>query len=58
MYTITLNELKAVFDMSAQSGQSGTVYKTSEESTAQDAFQEVKRRKRHISSNASQTAMK
>jgi hypothetical protein len=59
MYTITLTELKAVFKMSAQAGQSGTMYKTSVESTAQDDdLREVKRLKRHISSNTSQTAKK
>jgi hypothetical protein len=59
MYAVTLNELKGVLKMSVQEGQSGTVNKTSVESTAQDDdFQDVKRRIRHISNNASQTAKK
>jgi hypothetical protein len=58
MYAITLNELKAVLEVSAQAGKSGAVNKTSVESTAQDDFQEVKRRKRHISCNTSKTAKK
>jgi hypothetical protein len=59
MYTVTLNELKAVLKVSSQTGQSGAVNKTSAELTAQDDdFQEVKRPKRHISNNTSQTAKK
>jgi hypothetical protein len=43
----------------AQGGQSGAVNKTSVKSTAHDAdFQEVKKRKRYISNNISQTAKK
>jgi hypothetical protein len=43
--------------VNAQAGQSGAVNKTSLESMAQDDdFQEVKRCKRHISNNTSQTA--
>jgi hypothetical protein len=50
MYTVTLNELKAVFNASAQAGKSGAVNKTSMESTAQDDdFREIKRRKREVS---------
>jgi hypothetical protein len=56
MYTVTLNELKAV---SAQAKQSGAANKTSSESTAQhDEFREVKRRKRHNSSDNSQSVKK
>jgi hypothetical protein len=56
MYTVTLNELKAV---SAQTKHSGTANKTSLEPTAQDdEFQEVKRRKRHNSNGNSQSAKK
>jgi hypothetical protein len=59
MYAVTLNELKAVSKVSAQEVQSGAVNKTSVKSTAQDDdFQEIKRRNRHISNNASQTAKK
>jgi hypothetical protein len=57
MYAVTLNELKAVSKVSAQAGQSGVVNKVSVESTAQDDdFQAIKRRKRRISSDTSQTA--
>jgi hypothetical protein len=43
MYTVTLNELKAVQKVSAQEGQIGAVNKTSVESTTQDDdFQEVR----------------
>jgi hypothetical protein len=59
MYAVTLNELKAVLMVSAQAGQSDAVNKTSVESAAHvDDFQEVKRRKRHVSNNISQTAVK
>jgi hypothetical protein len=59
MYTVTLNELKAILKVSAQGRQSGAVTKTSVESTAQDDdFLEVKRNKRHTSSDTSQTAKK
>jgi hypothetical protein len=59
MYTVTLNELKAVLKESAQAKQSDAVNKTSLESTAQDDdFQEVTRRKRHISNETSQTDKK
>jgi hypothetical protein len=48
-------KLKAVLKVNAQAGRSGIVNKTSLESTAQnDDFQEVKRRKRHISVDTSQ----
>jgi hypothetical protein len=58
MYTVTPNELKVVLKMSAQAAQSGAVNRTSVESTTlDDDFQEVKRRKRHICNNSSQTAM-
>jgi hypothetical protein len=57
MYAVTLNELKAVLKVRAQAEQSDAVNKTSVESTAQYGnFQEVKRRKRHISNKTSQTA--
>jgi hypothetical protein len=47
MYTVTLKELQAVLKGNTQTEQSGTVNKTSLDSTAQDDdFQEVKRRKR------------
>jgi hypothetical protein len=59
MYTVTLNELKAILNVSAEAEQSGVVNKTSVESTAHDDdFQEAKTRKRHISNNTSQTARK
>jgi hypothetical protein len=52
VYRATLNKLKAVLKMSAQAGQDNTVNKTSVESVAQDDdFQELKRRKRHLSNN-------
>jgi hypothetical protein len=57
LYTVTMNELKAVFKVSAQAGQTGAANETSVESTAQDDdFNEVKRRKRLISNDTSQTA--
>jgi hypothetical protein len=58
MYMVTPNELKAVLEVNAWAGQSGVVNKTSVESMAQDNFQEVKKCKRHISSNTSKTAKK
>jgi hypothetical protein len=59
MYTVTVNELKAILKVNAQAGNSGPVNKTTLESTAQDDdFQEVKRRKRHIFNDTSQTAKK
>jgi phosphatidate phosphatase PAH1 len=59
MYTVTMNELKAVLKVSAQAGQSGAVNKTSVKSMVQDDdFREVKRRKRHNSNDTSQTAKK
>jgi hypothetical protein len=52
MYTVTLDELKAVLKVSAKAGKSGVVNKTSVEPMAQDDdFQEVKSCKRHISNN-------
>jgi hypothetical protein len=52
-------ELKAVLKVGEQDEQSDAVNKTSMESTAQDDdFQEVKRRKRRIPNNTSQTAKK
>jgi hypothetical protein len=54
MYTVTLNELKAILKVSAQAGQSGSVNKTLVESMAQDNFWEVKTCKRDISNNTSQ----
>jgi hypothetical protein len=57
--TLTLNELKAVLKVNAQARQCGAVTKTSLESaTHDDDFQEVKRRKRHISHDTSQRAKK
>jgi hypothetical protein len=59
MYAIILNELKAVLKTSAREVQSGVVNRTSVESTSQDEdFHEVKRSKRHISNNTSQTVEK
>jgi hypothetical protein len=59
MYTVKLNEPKAIVKVNVQAGQSGTVNKISLESKAKDDdFQEVKRRKRHISNDTSQTAKK
>jgi hypothetical protein len=59
IYTLTLNELKAVLKVKAQTGKCGAVTKTSLESAAHDDnFQEVKRCKRHISNDTSQTAKK
>jgi hypothetical protein len=50
-------KLKAVLKMSAQAGQSGSVNKTSVDTTVQDDdIREVKRRKRHIYNDISQTA--
>jgi hypothetical protein len=57
MYTVTLNELKAVLMVNALAGQSGAVNKTSMGSTAQNDLQEVQRRKGRIS-NTSQSAKK
>jgi hypothetical protein len=55
MYMVTLKELK----VNAQAGQNGAMNKTSLESTVlDDNLQEVKRRKRHISTDTSQTAKK
>jgi hypothetical protein len=54
-----MNELKAVLKVNAQAGRSGAVTKTSLESmTHDDDFQEVKRCKRHISNDTSQTTKK
>jgi hypothetical protein len=59
MYTVMMNELKAFLKVSAQAGQSGIMNKTSKEPTAQgDYFHEVKRCKRHICNDTSQTAKK
>jgi hypothetical protein len=59
MYMVTLNELKAVLKVNAQAGQSGEENKTSVESVAQDDdFWEVKRCRRHISNETSQTTKK
>jgi hypothetical protein len=56
MYTVTLNELKAV---NAQAKHSVTANKTSSEPTAlDDEFREVKRRKRHNCNGNSQSAKK
>jgi hypothetical protein len=54
-----LSELKAVLKVNVQAEQCGAVTKTSLESVAHDDdFQEVKRCKRHISNDTSQTAKK
>jgi hypothetical protein len=54
-----LNELEAVLKVKAQPGKCGAVTKTSLQSAAhEDDFQELKRRKRHISNGTSQTAKK
>jgi hypothetical protein len=59
MYTLTLNQLKSFLKLRAQAGQSGAMNKTSVESTAQvNDFREVKRGKRHITNDTSQTAKK
>jgi hypothetical protein len=59
MYAVKPNEMKAVLKVSEQEGQSGAVNANSVESTAQDDdFQEVKRRKRHMCNDTSQTAKK
>jgi hypothetical protein len=59
MYMVALKELKATLKVNAQAGQSGAVTTTSVNSTAQDDnFQEVKRCKRHISHDISETAKK
>jgi hypothetical protein len=56
IYTLTLNELKAILKVNAQAGQYGAVTKILMESAAHDDFQEVKRCKRHIYNDTSQTA--
>jgi hypothetical protein len=56
MCAVRLNELTAVLKVSAHAGQSGAVNRTSVELTVQDDFQEVKKRKRNISNDTSQTA--
>jgi hypothetical protein len=49
-------KLKAVLKMSAQAGQSSAMNKTSVDAKVQDDdFQDVKRHKRHISNDTSQT---
>jgi hypothetical protein len=59
IYTLTLNKLKAVLKVNAQAGQCGAVTTTSLESaTHDDDLQEIKRYKRHISNDTSQTANK
>jgi arabinogalactan endo-1,4-beta-galactosidase len=59
MYTVTLNELKVVLKVSAQTAQSGVVNETSDESTAEDDdFQEVKKCKRDNSIDTPQSAKK
>jgi hypothetical protein len=59
MHTVTLKELKAALKVNAQAGQNGAVSKTSLQSTPHDDdFQEVKRRKSHISNHTSETAKK
>jgi hypothetical protein len=53
-----VKELQAVLKMTTQRGQSGAVNVTSLESTAQDDdFQEVKRHKRRVSNDTSETTM-
>jgi hypothetical protein len=59
VYVLILNEIKAVLNVSAQAGQSGAVNKSAVVSMAQDDdFQEIKRRKKHISNVTSWTAKK
>jgi hypothetical protein len=59
IYTLILNELKGVLEVNAQAGKCGAVTKISLESAAHDDdLQEVKRRKRLISNDTSQTAKK
>jgi hypothetical protein len=59
MYRATVNELKAVLKVSAQTGRSGAENKTTLESMAlDDDFRRVKTRKRPISNDASQMARK
>jgi hypothetical protein len=59
MYTVTLNEVKVILEVSAQARQNGGVNKTSVEATAQNNdFWEVKTRKRRYSDETSQTAKK
>jgi hypothetical protein len=54
MYTVTMNKLKDICNVSAQAGLSGVLNTTSVESIGQDGnFHEVKRRKRYISNNTS-----
>jgi hypothetical protein len=54
-----MNKLKAILEVTAQTGQNCEVNKTSAELTAQDDdFQEVKRRKSCISNNTLQRAKK
>jgi hypothetical protein len=55
----TTERADAVLKMNAQAGQNGIMNKTSLESTAQDEdLQAVKRRKKHISNDTSETAKK
>jgi hypothetical protein len=54
MDTVTLNELKAVLKMSVEGGQSRAVKSTVQD----DDFREVKRHKRRMSNDTSQTAKK
>jgi hypothetical protein len=59
MYAVTLKELQAALKVNTQTGQSGAMYKTLLDSTAQDDdFQEVKRRKGLVSNDTSETTMK
>jgi hypothetical protein len=58
MYAATLNKMKGVMKVTAQAYQSGAVNKLSMESTTQDEFKKIKRCKRHVSNNTSQTAEK
>jgi hypothetical protein len=59
MYKVKLNKLKAVFKVSPQAGESGAVNITSKECMAQDHdFRKVKRRKWHVTNDASPTAKK
>jgi hypothetical protein len=49
MYTVTLNELKAVIKVTAQAGRSSAMNRTSVESTAQDdTFREVKTQETYL----------
>jgi hypothetical protein len=58
MYMITLKELQAVLKVNSQTGRSVAVNKTSVETTQDYDFQEIKRRRRRVFNDASETTMK